>query len=122
VTCRAGLFHSIYGTTAYHRSALPRRRRGELAAIIGAEAEQLVYRFADTSWPLVLNAPEVLAKLPAALCAIAAANIVEQYRRMVTGDIGLSAVRRALRPYLALSPYLVPIAAGQFTCELGDGG
>jgi hypothetical protein len=41
----AGLFHSVYGTQAYLQTAVPMSRRDEVRAIIGAEAENLVWLF-----------------------------------------------------------------------------
>lgn len=41
--CRAGLFHSIYGTEVFRRFTLPLDRRGEVRALIGERAEQLAF-------------------------------------------------------------------------------
>jgi hypothetical protein len=41
--CRAGMFHSIYGTERFQRFALPVERRPELRDLIGTRAEQLAY-------------------------------------------------------------------------------
>jgi len=41
--CRAGLFHSIYGTELFRRWSLPLERRPEVAALIGERAERLVF-------------------------------------------------------------------------------
>jgi hypothetical protein len=41
--CRAGLFHSIYGTEKFQGFALPFERRDEVRALIGARAEHLAY-------------------------------------------------------------------------------
>ena len=41
--CRAGLFHSIYGTELFRRWSLPLDRRGEVAALIGERAERLAF-------------------------------------------------------------------------------
>src|SRR5690349_1452469 len=41
--CRAGLFHSIYGTEKFQGFKLPVSRRLELAAMIGERAERLAY-------------------------------------------------------------------------------
>lgn len=41
--CRAGLFHSIYGTELFRRWSLPLARRGEVRALIGERAERLVF-------------------------------------------------------------------------------
>jgi hypothetical protein len=41
--CRAGLFHSIYGTERFQGFTLPLARRGEVRALIGERAESLAY-------------------------------------------------------------------------------
>src|SRR4051812_2422004 len=41
--CRAGLFHSIYGTQQFQGFTLPLERRGEVRALIGERAERLAY-------------------------------------------------------------------------------
>ena len=41
--CRAGLFHSIYGTEKFQGYKLPLERRAELAELIGGRAERLAY-------------------------------------------------------------------------------
>jgi hypothetical protein len=41
--CRAGMFHSIYGTQQFQGFKLPLERRGELSDFIGARAERLAY-------------------------------------------------------------------------------
>lgn len=41
--CRAGMFHSIYGTEKFQRFALPLARRPEVRALIGDRAERLAY-------------------------------------------------------------------------------
>ncbi|GHE91248.1 hypothetical protein GCM10018785_67330 [Streptomyces longispororuber] len=43
----AGLCHAAYGTDGFATALLPPARRGELAAVIGAEAEALVHRYAS---------------------------------------------------------------------------
>lgn len=42
-TCRAGIFHSIYGTEEFQRFQLALERRGEVRAIVGERAERLAY-------------------------------------------------------------------------------
>lgn len=49
--CRAGLFHSIYGTQMFQGFTLPLERRGELAALIGERAERLAYLFCAMDRP-----------------------------------------------------------------------
>jgi hypothetical protein len=41
--CRAGMFHSIYGTEKFHGFTLPLERRGEVRDLIGERAERLAY-------------------------------------------------------------------------------
>ncbi|HEX7377579.1 MAG TPA: hypothetical protein VF278_10730 [Pirellulales bacterium] len=41
--CRAGLFHSIYGTEIFRRWSLPLERRPEVRALIGERAEWIAY-------------------------------------------------------------------------------
>jgi hypothetical protein len=41
--CRAGLFHSIYGTEKFQGFKLPLERRTDLAEMIGSRAERLAY-------------------------------------------------------------------------------
>jgi hypothetical protein len=41
--CRAGLFHSVYGTEQFQRFQLPLDRRPEVRAVIGERAERLAY-------------------------------------------------------------------------------
>src|SRR5262245_31777323 len=41
--CRAGMFHSIYGTELFQKFHLPLERRPEVRALIGERAERLAY-------------------------------------------------------------------------------
>jgi hypothetical protein len=41
--CRAGMFHSIYGTERFQGFKLPLERRGEIRQLIGERAERLAY-------------------------------------------------------------------------------
>ena len=41
--CRAGMFHSIYGTEKFQGFTLPLGRRDEVRALIGDRAERLAY-------------------------------------------------------------------------------
>jgi Domain of unknown function (DUF6817) len=41
--CRAGLFHSIYGTEGFQRFTLPLERRDEVRALTSERAERLAY-------------------------------------------------------------------------------
>src|SRR5438270_6008484 len=42
-TCRAGLFHSVYGTELFQGFKLPVERRTEVRALIGDRTERLAY-------------------------------------------------------------------------------
>jgi hypothetical protein len=41
--CRAGMFHSIYGTELFRRFSLPLSRRGDIQALIGERAERIAF-------------------------------------------------------------------------------
>jgi hypothetical protein len=41
--CRAGMFHSIYGTELFRRFSLPLSRRSEVQALIGERAERIAF-------------------------------------------------------------------------------
>ncbi len=41
--CRAGMFHSLYGTEPFQEFKLPLERRSEVRELIGERAERLVY-------------------------------------------------------------------------------
>jgi hypothetical protein len=41
--CRAGMFHSIYGTERFQGFKLPLERRDEVRALVGERAERLAY-------------------------------------------------------------------------------
>lgn len=41
--CRAGMFHSIYGTQSFQKFTLPLDRRSDVRALIGDRAERLAY-------------------------------------------------------------------------------
>src|SRR5947209_4683761 len=41
--CRAGMFHSIYGTELFQRFSLPLQRRPDVRALIGERAEWIAY-------------------------------------------------------------------------------
>ncbi|MDX1948173.1 MAG: hypothetical protein SFU86_22475 [Pirellulaceae bacterium] len=41
--CRAGMFHSIYGTERFRKFSLPLERRADVRELIGERAERLAY-------------------------------------------------------------------------------
>jgi len=54
--CRAGLFHSVYGTAKFKRRVVPFARRDLVRDLIGSEAEALAYVFCVTARPASLLA------------------------------------------------------------------
>ncbi len=52
--CRAGLFHSIYGTNIFSVRSAGFEQRARIRATIGEEAEQLAYLFCSTNRPVAL--------------------------------------------------------------------
>lgn len=125
--CRAGLFHSIYGTTAYAAACLPPTQRDALRERIGDEAERLTYLFcamdrksflANKSQPAQTRT--ILDRFQA--CAVAvtrqdiadlshllAANWLEQRERL-----GFSHALEGRPQYLQLLPLLSPRARHAF--------
>jgi hypothetical protein len=66
VTALCGLFHSVYGTASFSHSTLAWSERDKLRAVIGDEAEELVYMFCTTSAKEVWAAVKSSAKQDAA--------------------------------------------------------
>lgn len=58
--CDAALFHSVYGTDTYLDQTLALDRRSEVAALIGPEAEHLVFLFCTKDRPSYLEAVDAL--------------------------------------------------------------
>lgn len=48
VLCAAGLYHAVYGTAGFNASVVDVNKRKDIAAIIGDEAEALVYLYGST--------------------------------------------------------------------------
>jgi hypothetical protein len=49
--CLAGLFHSVYGTTAFRPAIVPHQERDAVAHVIGPRAEALVWIFSSLRRP-----------------------------------------------------------------------
>src|SRR5690348_14706788 len=47
--CQAGLYHAVYGTFAFEGSLVDLKKRESIAALIGAEAEKIVYYYGACS-------------------------------------------------------------------------
>lgn len=43
VLCKAGLYHVAYGTDGYSKTLVSLEQRGQIKALIGAVAEEIVY-------------------------------------------------------------------------------
>jgi hypothetical protein len=93
--CRAGMFHSVYGTSSFRCALLTERERPVLREMIGNAAENLAYLFCTLERPLSLDdwpkklqgrnrITGVTQQLPAdsamALFLIGSANRLEQQR------------------------------------------
>lgn len=107
--CVAGLFHSVYGTRAYHSVSLDASSRCLLRELIGDEAETLVHAFHLANWGAILrdarHAAEV-AELSPGLFEIAIANLVEQVPRLVATVQDKNALLGAVRAHLSLERWL----------------
>lgn len=53
--CHAGLFHSVYGTTAFTHRTIARHRREEVQSLIGGRAEQVAWLFSILPRPRLLE-------------------------------------------------------------------
>lgn len=91
--CRAGLFHSIYGTLSFKQACLQGDERDRLAKLIGPAAERLVHLFSIADRPGGLLAAVLSGQLSCQggrlqmpvtleearrLLAVESANLVEQ--------------------------------------------
>jgi len=56
--CNAGLFHSIYGTSSFKHRSVELKERPTVRALIGKEAEYLVYLFCVIDRPKVFIAAQ----------------------------------------------------------------
>jgi hypothetical protein len=117
----AGLFHSIYGTEANDIAPLGVACRSELRAVIGVRAESFVYRFHRMRWRRVWPAfgAATVSELGIEPFAIAAANLVEQTRRLSALVPDRAALAAACEPFAAVAPYLPDTAAAALLHEIG---
>jgi len=113
--CRAGMFHSIYGTENFQKFGLPLESRAEVQALIGARAELLAYvncvmdratfdRAAEQTSGLyrieVRQTGETLELAPADfddLCRVHLCDWLEQVPRSQTWDYRRAAYRQLAR-------------------------
>jgi len=113
--CRAGLFHSIYGTQMFQGFTLPLERRGELRGLVGERAEHIVYLFCAMHRPtfdetVFLDKPpytyrdrftEEEVELPRAdlddLCTLSVCDWLEQIERLEMWDVRRAAFEQMAR-------------------------
>ncbi|MFI5669980.1 DUF6817 domain-containing protein [Streptomyces sp. NPDC051704] len=110
----AGLCHAFYGTDGFATALLPVGRRAELAAVIGAEAEEVVYFYAACD--RAASYPTLTADDPAGAAAAgnagvgnagaadneAVSSVAPAFRDRFTGHVH-SPGRQALRDFAELS-------------------
>ncbi len=53
--CNAGLFHSVYGTQSFKTVSVDKGKRSEVQALIGEQAESLVWSFCMLPRPVLLE-------------------------------------------------------------------
>ncbi|WP_030153982.1 DUF6817 domain-containing protein [Streptomyces sp. NRRL S-244] len=89
----AGLCHAFYGTDGFATALLPVGRRAELAAVIGAEAEEIVYFYAScdraASYPTLASDVPCGADADAAGAADneAVSSVAPAFRDRFTGHV-----------------------------------
>jgi hypothetical protein len=128
--CLAGLYHAVYGTAGFADQLLPLDRRRDVAAVIGDDAEELVYLFSACDrrdfYPRLVRRENPLwlrdrfsgatsvppAHLLAGLCELTLANEAE-----IALQAGPATRRRQLRRAAALlsavSPFVSAAIAGE---------
>jgi hypothetical protein len=109
--CKAGLFHSIYGTEAFPRASLDLDSRTILRRLIGKRAEALAYDFHLADWSVILRdqmLASALARSSAGLFEVAVANLVEQVPHLVAITGNARMFDAAAREHLKLEPWLSP--------------
>jgi hypothetical protein len=110
--CKAGLFHSIYGTADFRQATLPFARRQEVQTLAGRGAERLAFLFCASNrssifQALEANAPRELKGLDGAKIPITAsdltdlvwmewANLLDQAPRMTLSRADRARIRRLL--------------------------
>lgn len=53
--CNAGLFHSVYGTQSFKTVSVDKAKRSEVQALIGTQAQSLVWAFCSLPRPVLLE-------------------------------------------------------------------
>jgi len=120
--CDAGLFHSIYGTNKFRKSAWPTSDRATIKQLIGPDAELLVYLFFLSDRPKVFfpeREPENGSPTLRRLREIEAANLLEQrsksrwLQRLLDSNISDGAKRAIAQRLTAEEATAVPMATAR---------
>jgi hypothetical protein len=69
--CKAGLFHSVYGTQSFKAITVPKDQRAQVQALIGQKAEALAFAFCELPRPRLLEAALRAQHIPAEINAYA---------------------------------------------------
>ena len=86
---RAGLFHSVYGTESYRNVVVPPTLRGEVRALVGEEAEAIVWRFGamekDSLYANLSRAHtySITDRFSGETCPLSSAELADQYELTV---------------------------------------
>jgi hypothetical protein len=121
--CRAGLFHSIYGTDPAKSPPVSLDSRDEVRDLIGSRAEALAYRFCATPRDALLGNLRHAGKRFEVLDRFLGSDIAiskETFRDLVTIEVANSLEQRPRRPvsnrdnrrrdFELAAPYLPPAA------------
>ena len=102
----AGLCHAFYGTDGFATALLPVGRRAELAAVIGAEAEEIVYFYAScdraASYPTLAADDRRRGRRGPAADNEAVSSVAPAFRDRFTGHVH-SPDRQSRRDFAELS-------------------
>jgi SM-20-related protein len=126
--CYAGLFHSVYGTENFRRQAIPMSARPSVAAVIGAEAEELAFQFCVLNTRAFVGEIEMIASSAGPqkdhagqltssqsdLLTLFVANWIEQFPRMRSMQRS-----RNMAFFKRAKPFLIPAAADEIEALYG---
>jgi hypothetical protein len=70
--CKAGLFHSVYGTQSFKAITVPKDQRAQVQALIGQRAELLAFAFCELPRPKLLEWALQTHQMPEQITAYAA--------------------------------------------------
>lgn len=134
---KAGLFHAAYGTAAFDANMVSLSRRQEIAALIGKEAEALVYLYCSCDRDYVFpqfniskpiqfkdrfnqNTFTIDSFLLAQFCELTVANELELIYSSEKFKISYGQALRTL--FIGMDAYLSPQARAAYQSELTEYG